>query len=261
MVAHREGPPPLIHGFLRQARRAHGALSQHDVAGCVGVSTRLYQGWESGVRSIPVHRLDALATALGLDAERRDELWVIASGDFPPRGPGRPDPGAVSGWTSYLRLLPVPALAVDAGWRIEESNTAWQGLFLAAGQPAPANLLRFVLFSPYARRLCGDWAAGWATPFLRQLRLEAETRRSPELRAVVAEIAGRDDADPELAALWRGVHTSSRVALHDDGQVRLLVPPAGGPPSYVRTLVSSPAHDPRRRIVTFLPTTRAADAA
>ncbi|MGW5353969.1 MmyB family transcriptional regulator [Streptomyces sp. NPDC004031] len=261
MAAYREGPPPLIHGFLRQARRARGALSQQDVAARVGVSTRLYQDWEGGVRSIPAHRLDALATALGLDAGRRDELWVVASGGFPPRGPGRPDPGAVSGWTSYLRLLPVPALAVDAGWRIEESNAAWQGLFLAAGERAPANLLRFVLFSPYARRLCGDWATGWATPYLRQLRLEAETGRSPELRSVVAEITGRGTVDPELAALWRAVDESSRISLHNDGQVRLLVPPAGGPPQYVRTLVSSPAHDPRRRIVTFLPTPRAADAA
>lgn len=261
MAAYRGGSPPLIHGFLRRARRAGGALNQQDVAGWVGVSTRLYQDWESGARSIPAHRLDALASALGLDAERRDELWVIASGNFPPRGPGRPDPGAVRGWTSYLRLLPVPSLAVDAGWRIEESNAAWQGLFLAAGEPPPANLLRFVLFSPYARRLCGDWAAGWATPYLRQLRLEAEAGRGPELRGLVAEIAGRAGRDPELARLWRAVEGSSRVALHDDGQVRLLVPPAGGPPAYVRTLVSSPAHDPRRRIVTFLPTTPAADAA
>lgn len=262
--------PPLIHGFLRHARRQYGGpaphatgpaagkrrsgLSQQDVAQHMGISTRLYQDWESGVRPIPRHRLDALAEALDLDSARRDELWFIASGGFPPRGPGRPDPEAVSGWTSYLQALPVPSLAVDAGWRIEESNAAWQGLFLSAGEPEPANLLRFVLFSPYARRLCGEWESGWASSYLRQLRLEAETTRSPELRGIIEEI----QRHPELAELWRAVDGSHRILLHNDGQVRIIVPPGTDRPQHVRTLVSSPAHDPRRRMVTFLPTRESA---
>lgn len=267
MAAYGELSPPLIHGFLRQARKLHrgdpadkagrpaavrrrAGLSQQDVASAVGVSTRLYQDWESGSRHIPAHRLDALAEALALDSARRDELWYIASGGFPPRGPARPDPEAVSAWTSYLRSLPVPALAVDAAWRIEESNTAWQRLFRAAGEREPANLLRFVLFSPYARRLCGEWETGWAASYLRQLRLEAETAGGAELRRIVADVR----ADPELALLWRAVDESHRITLHNDGQVRVLVPPVGGRPQQVRTLVSSPAHDPRRRMVTFLPT-------
>lgn len=273
MAPHHGDSPPLIHGFLRQARKHYSGptdrttplaagkrrsgLSQQDVAQCMGVSTRLYQDWEGGVRPIPLHRLDSLAEALGLDSARRDELWFIASGGFPPRGPSRPDPDAVSGWTSYLRALPVPSLAVDAGWRIEESNTAWQRLFLSAGEPEPANLLRFVLFNPYARRLCGEWEDGWATSYLRQLRLEAETTRSAELRRIIDELQDH----PELAELWRAVDESSRITLHNDGQVRIIVPPVGGHPQHVRTLVSSPAHDPRRRMVTFLPTRHTADAA
>lgn len=273
MAPHQGVSPPLIHGFLRHARKRHSGsaertpqtatakrrsgLSQQDVAQCMGVSTRLYQDWEGGVRPIPLHRLDALAEALALDSARRDELWFIASGGFPPRGPSRPDPEAVSGWTSYLRALPVPSLAVDAGWQIEESNTAWQRLFLSAGEPAPDNLLRFVLFSPYARRLCGEWENGWATSYLRQLRLEAETTRSRELRGIIGELHDH----PELADLWRAVDESSRITLHNDGQVRIIVPPVGGHPQHVRTLVSSPAHDPRRRMVTFLPTQRTAEAA
>ncbi|UWE12991.1 MmyB family transcriptional regulator [Actinacidiphila bryophytorum] len=270
MAPHHGDSPPLIHGFLRQARKQHGGsadrtsslsagkrrsgLSQQDVAQYMGVSTRLYQDWEGGVRPIPQHRLDSLAEALGLDSARRDELWFVASGGFPPRGPSRPDPEAVTGWTSYLRALPVPSLAVDAGWRIEESNTAWQRLFLSAGEPEPANLLRFVLFNPYARRLCGEWQDGWAISYLRQLRLEAETTRSAELRRIIDELQDH----PELAELWRAVDRSSRITLHNDGQVRIIVPPVGGHPQHVRTLVSTPAHDPRRRMVTFLPTQTAA---
>lgn len=273
MATHQGDSPPLIHGFLRHARKNHAGavnraapppagrrrsgLSQQDVAQSLGVSTRLYQDWEAGVRPIPPHRLDALAEALQLDSARRDELWFIASGGFPPLGPTQPDPEAVSGWTSYLQALPVPSLAVDAGWRVEESNAAWQRLFLAAGEPEPANLLRFVLFTPYARRLCGEWADGWATSYLRQLRLEAETTGSAELRGVIAEIQDH----PELAGLWREVDASCGITLHNDGQVRIIVPPVGGRPQRVRTLVSSPAHDPRRRMVTFLPTPPTATAA
>jgi transcriptional regulator with XRE-family HTH domain len=255
--------PPLIQEFLRQARKGYTGrpepitghaghrppgLSQFAVADRLGISTRLYQDWEAAGRPIPVQRLDGLAKALGLDSRRRDELWFIVTGGYPPRGPSRPDPDAVSGWTSYLHALPVPALAVDGTWRVLESNDAWRQLFAPVGQTPPANLLRFVLFSPYARRLCGEWKAGWATAFLRQLRLEAQTTADKELRGVISEVR----LNPELARLWQAANESTRVALHHDGQVCLLRPPANGSVR-VRMLVSSPAHDPRRRLLTFLP--------
>jgi transcriptional regulator with XRE-family HTH domain len=299
MSTHTEVAPPLIHGFLRQARKAQtgqldraprpeaaerpetvprqgmksragrqqgvtapgrrrgSGLSQHDVAQRLGVSTRLYQDWEGGVRPIPLHRVDALAEALGLDSNRRDELWFIISGGFPPRGPSSPDPDAARGWTSYLRVLQVPTLTFDAAWRIEESNESWERLFAPAGEPLPDNLLRFVLFSPYARRLCGDWESGWANSYMRQLRLEAETTGLVELQEIIADLC----AVPELARLWRAVDESGRITLHDDGRLRILVPPGNDAPQYVRTLVSSPAHDPRRRVLTFLPTSQIRAAA
>lgn len=268
--------PPLIQEFLREARRnfagepepitGHNGyrppgLSQHAVAQRLGISPRLYQDWEGCGRPIPAHRLDSLANALRLDSRQRDELWFIVTGGYPPRGPAEPDPEAVTGWTSYLQALQVPALTVDGAWRILETNKAWRQLFEPAGQVPPANLLRFVLFAPYARQLCGEWETGWATAFLRQLRLQAQTtphqpqtEPDQELRRVIAEL--RDD--PELARLWQAESESTRVALHHDGQVQLLRPPAGGSPAggyvqRVRMLVSSPAHDPRRRVLMFMP--------
>lgn len=71
----------------------------------MGVSTRLYQDWEGGVRPIPLHRPDSLAEALGLGPARRDDLWFIAGGGFPPRGPSRPDPEAAPGRTTPGRGL------------------------------------------------------------------------------------------------------------------------------------------------------------
>lgn len=265
--------PPLIQEFLRQARKGYtglpepitghaghrpSGLSQFAVAERLGISTRLYQDWEAACRPIPVQRLDGLAEALGLDSRRRDELWFIVTGGYPPRGPSRPDPDAVSGWTSYLHALPLPALAVDGTWRVLECNDAWRQLFEPVGQTPPANLLRFVLFSPYARRLCGEWKTGWATAFLRQLRLEAQTTADKELRGIISEVR----LNPELTRLWRAANESTRVALHHDGQVCLLRPPTAGSVASgsvasgsvrVRMLVSSPAHDPRRRLLTFLP--------
>ncbi|MFF7155777.1 helix-turn-helix domain-containing protein [Streptomyces sp. NPDC008139] len=263
--------PPLIQEFLREARRnfagepepitGHNGyrppgLSQHAVAQRLGISPRLYQDWEGCGRPIPAHRLDSLANALRLDSRKRDELWFIVTGGYPPRGPAEPDPEAVTGWTSYLHALQVPALTVDGAWRILETNQAWRQLFEPAGQPPPANLLRFVLFAPYARQLCAEWRTGWATAFLRQLRLQAQTAHhqpqtgpDQELLRVIAELR----EDPELARLWQAESESTRVALHHDGQVRLLRPPAGGYVQRVRMLVSSPAHDPRRRVLMFMP--------
>lgn len=262
MAQHPDDEPPLIQQFLRQARKEYTGrpepltghsghrprgLSQYAVASRLGISPRLYQDWESSSRPVPVQRLDGLAQALGLDSLRRDELWFIVTGGYPPRGPSRPDPDAVTGWTSYLHALPVPALTVDGSWRILESNHAWRQLFEPAGQSPPANLLRFVLFSPYARRLCGEWDR-WATAFLRQLRLESQTTERQELRAIIGELRG----NAELTLLWQAAGESSRVALHHDGQLCLLRPPASENVR-VRMLVSSPAHDPRRRVMTFLP--------
>jgi transcriptional regulator with XRE-family HTH domain len=261
--------PPLIQEFLREARRnfvgepepitGHNGyrppgLSQQAVAQRLGISPRLYQDWEGCGRPIPAHRLDGLATALRLDPRQRDELWFIVTGGYPPRGPAEPDPEAVTGWTSYLHALQVPALTVDDAWRVLENNHAWRQLFEPAGQLPPANLLRFVLFEPYARQLCGEWKTGWVTAFLRQLRLQAQTlphqaRTQEELRRVIVELR----EDPELARLWQAESESTRVALHSDGQIRLLRPPSGGYLQRVRMLVSSPAHDPRRRVLMFMP--------
>ncbi|MBD0740070.1 helix-turn-helix domain-containing protein [Streptomyces sp. CBMA29] len=256
---------PLIRGFLRQARKDYAGppepgsghaghrpagLSQQAVAHRMDISPRLYQDWEGGGRPVPVHRLDSLASTLGLDPHQRDELWFIVTGGFAPTGPSQPDLEAMSGWRLYLRALQVPALVLDSTWRIHEDNAAWRGLFEPEGQRPPANLLRFILFSPYARRLCGDWQASWAVPYLRQLRLEAGISGEPELRRIVAEL----QLDPELGVLWQTVGRGGRMALHNDGQVRLLIPPGGRAPYRVRTLVSSPAHNPRVRMVTLLPT-------
>ncbi|MEW2518716.1 helix-turn-helix domain-containing protein [Actinacidiphila alni] len=269
--------PPLIQEFLREARRnfagepepitGHNGyrppgLSQHAVAQRLGISPRLYQDWEACGRPIPAHRLDSLANALRLDSRQRDELWFIVTGGYPPRGPAEPDPEAVTGWTSYLHALQVPALTLDGAWRILETNHAWRQLFEPAGQAPPANLLRFVLFAPYARQLCGEWKAGWVRDFLRQLRLQARTaphlqaqatphraQTQQELLTIIEELRG----DIELARMWQAESESTRVALHNDGRIRLLRPPSGGYLQRVRMLVSSPAHDPRRRVLMFMP--------
>jgi hypothetical protein len=181
---------------------------------------------------------------------QRDELWLIVTGHYPPDGPFQPKPEAVTGSTLYVRGLQAPAFVATTAWNIVESNRHWRDLFEPAGQPVPGNLLRFLLTDPYARQLCEDWMSGWAVPFLRELRLDAQISLDPELHAVVQEL----QENRALAPLWQAAGESVRTGLHNDTQIRLLRAPCSGHHQRVRLLVFSPAHDPGRRVVTVLPT-------
>jgi len=257
------GESQLLSAFLRAARLAYTGetrptghkkhrqvpLSQAEVAERINVSLTTISLWERG-KPIPVGQLDNVAEAYCLSAAQRDELWLMRTGDYPPAGPGAPDPDAVSGWTDYLSALQVPGLVIDRAWNIVETNQTWNALFEPAGQQLPTNLLRFILFSPYARALCGDWAEGWVRPFLHELRLEPERNVAPALRRIISELL----RNRELAHLWKEAGAPAPAALHGDGQVRLIKPPASECLHSVRLLVSSPAHNPRRRVILLIPT-------
>jgi hypothetical protein len=238
-------PRPSGHKKHRQV-----PLSQAEVAVRSDVSLTIVGLRERGLSRIPVDQLDKVAWAYYMSPEQRDELWLRRTGGYPPTGPSAPDPDAVLGWATYLHALQFPALAIDHTWKIEQSNRAWTELFQAAGQSAPANLLRFLLFSPYARALCGDWADGWVRPFLHDLRLEIERDADPALRRIASELVRVRD----LAQIWEEASAPTPSALHGDGQLRLIRPPASERLHSVRMLVSSPAHDPRRRVILMIPT-------
>jgi transcriptional regulator with XRE-family HTH domain len=258
--------PELLSNLLRSARRTYTGepesdtghestryrppgLSQAAVARRMSIGLNAISEWENGRRRVPRFRLDELAAAYAMTPEQRDELWLIVTGRYPPEGPARPAAEVVTGWTLYVRGLQAPAFVTDAAWNVVESNRHWRDLFEPAGQPVPDNLLRFLLTNPYARRLCADWRSGWAVPFLRELRLDAQSSNDSELHAVLRELR----EDPALAGLWRASGESVRTALHDDTQERTLRPPRTGQRRSVRLLVFSPAHDQGRRVFTILP--------
>jgi len=261
----RSMDPPLIQEFLRSARENYtgepppatghnkarqSGLSQMAIAQRLGMSLTIVNEWERGARPIPPQRVPDVAAAYGLTPAQGDLLWRIVTGQIPAE-PGEPVEDAATGWTQWVRDQQNPALAVDPAWTVLESNQAWNHLFQAAGQAQPKNLMRFILLSPYARTLCGEWESGWADPFTHELRMEVQNdTHHSELHVIAEELHGI----PELTALWHAASESSRSAMVHDGKVRLLKPPASSRLHRVRLLVSSPAHDPRRRFITLQPT-------
>jgi transcriptional regulator with XRE-family HTH domain len=229
--------------------RSSISLSQMRVALESGTSLTVISRRENGLSRIPLDKLDQAAKVYRLTPELRDVLWHMRTGSPPPSGPSRPDTEAIDGWAQYIHLQPFPAVALDATWSVTAGNQAWNSLFEPAGHEPPANFLQFTLISPYARQLFGDWS-GWARPLLYQLRVEDEHRPTPELR----RIATQARRDPTLAQLWREAGEAAYASSHHDGQVRYIRPPASDRLHRVRLLVSSPQHDPRRRVITLLPT-------
>jgi transcription regulator MmyB-like protein len=242
---------PLVHDRPRQV-----ALSQWEVALRRGRSLTLVGQQETGKIPIPVHDLDNAAHGYGLTPAGRDELYYLRTGGYPRVASGQPDPEAVSGWEDFIHALTVPSLSVDATWTVLQSNEAWRKLFEPARQAPPKNLMRFVCFAPYARTLLGDWLEGWARPFIHELRLELARHEAVQLQ----RIATRVQNDPQLTELWETAAAPAATSLHSDGQVRYIKPPVATHLHCVRLLVSSPLHDPRRRVILLNPTPETLDA-
>jgi hypothetical protein len=219
------------------------------VAERLGVSLTLISETERGKRQIPIRELDRYAKAYGMINEQRDVLWRLRTGGYPPAGPTTPDLEATRGWEAYLQTLPFAAVIIDTSWQVHSVNKPWLALFTPEINPAPENLLEFLLWAPHARQMCINWLDEWITPLIPELRVELQQHPTPELLSICDRII----ADPDLSAIWHAQPTL-RSARHNDGEVRLLRPPSkGGQIDRVRLLVSSPAHDPSRRLVHLIP--------
>lgn len=185
--------PPAPAGSLLREWRQRRRLSQLELAGRAGTSTRHLSFVETG-RATP-SRAMVLRLAETLEVPLRDvNLALLGAGHAPQYPDARAEPAARDGLLALLDgvldgHLPYPALVLDADFDVVASNAAVDQL-LSLVDPAllgpPVNVVRVTLhprgLAPHIRNL-GPWRAH----LLRQLRRHAAAAPSPALDTLLAE--------------------------------------------------------------------------
>lgn len=152
----------MIGDLLREWRGLRG-LSQLELALEADVSARHVSFVESG-RSQPSRNMVLrLAEALGLPLRDRNAM-LVAAGYAPHYGAERLDAASMTEIRAALAMIldahaPYPAIALDAGYRIIESNAGFRGILDKLGMPATAslNLVELVLAPGPLRAAIVNW--------------------------------------------------------------------------------------------------------
>lgn len=204
-------------------RRQTPGLRREELAALAGVSIDYYRRLEQGRDTNPGPGvLDALATALRLSEDERQHLHRLARHAARPRAVRKREPGGDrTVRPGLLQLLsavrPVPAYVLDPTSTVLAANA--EGVQLLAGidawPPAERNFIRYVFTHPAARQVFVSWRS-MAEDCVAHLRtVQAADPDSPELAALVAELAA---ASADFAELWRHydvrVKRGSRRAFH-----------------------------------------------
>ncbi len=186
-------------GRLLRVWRSRRQLSQLDLAARAGVSTRHLSFVENG-RSRPTADM-ILRLADHLDVPLRERDRLLLAGGFAPRYDRQAvDPESLEVVMAGLRdlldaHLPYPALLLDTGWDIVDSNAAVAQLLVGC-DPAllepPVNALRVSLhpagLAPRIRNL-----DAWADHLLRQVTSRALHTHDPRLEELARELEGYVD--------------------------------------------------------------------
>jgi transcriptional regulator with XRE-family HTH domain len=202
--ARRELVQPEDVGLSREGMRRVAGLRREEVATLAGMSADYYLRLEQGRDRNPSPQiLDALATALRLDADSRAYLFTLAQ-------QVHPDPGAAAR-QPLPGEEPVPAsiLALIHGWTLNPAYV--QNKFtdlLAVNQLCAAlspcyvpgaNLLRAVFLDPSERVLRRDWEEA-TTEGVASLRMQVGADLGdPRLVSLVAELSERSE---RFRGLW-----------------------------------------------------------
>ncbi|MES2710582.1 MAG: helix-turn-helix transcriptional regulator [Pseudomonadota bacterium] len=197
-------PNPPAGDIIRDWRRRRG-LSQLDLAGEAGISTRHLSFVETGRASAGRAVLDRLAESLAMPLRARNTLFLTAG--FAPVFPER-DLAAPELAEARLAIdlvlhghAPFPALAVDRHWHMLAANAAIAPL-IAGVLPAllepPVNVLRLSLhpegLAPRIENL-GEWRAHLLERLRRQCAETGDTSLE-RLREELAAYPFRASARP-----------------------------------------------------------------
>jgi len=189
--------------FDGRPRRVPG-LRRDEVARLAGVSTEYYTRLEQGRAGIPsTEVVDALATALRLDATEREHLVDLltqrrSAARRSPTSPQRVRPGL---YLMLQTLERVPAFVLGRRTDVLATNRlAREVLVDFDAMPATRrNLARYYLLDPGARDRVGDWAR-IAAETVGILRLEAG--RYPDDRLLADLVGELTLKSPEFTTWW-----------------------------------------------------------
>ncbi|MEU9166636.1 helix-turn-helix transcriptional regulator [Streptomyces sp. NPDC048420] len=190
---------PQDAGIPAGGRRRVAGLRREEVALLAGVSGDYYVRLEQGRERNPsVQVVDALARALGLEADAADHLHRLA----------RPVAARPRGRTRAERVSPVllrmmegwhttPAVVLGRSLTVLAHNSLGRALF--AGHTYSGDLMRLVFLDPDARTFYPDWDRV-AVNSVAGLRANAGTDHDdPRLIATVGELSLKSE---EFRRLW-----------------------------------------------------------
>ena len=198
-------------GIHRDPRRRVPGLRRDEVARIAGISAEYYLRLEQGRGSRPSDQvLNALARALLLDADSRQYLFRIASGDIP--SPVVPDAESAE---RIARLLGhwthTPAYVSDSNRDIVAANPL--ATVLGHGGLSAGSNVVLDLFVPRMKRTVTEWEL-MTRAALAGLRRDADPS-SPRLRQIIDELSGARTS----RRLWSRYDVSGR----EDARIHVVV--------------------------------------
>ncbi|MBP2335494.1 transcriptional regulator with XRE-family HTH domain [Saccharothrix coeruleofusca] len=218
--ARRAQTDPADVGLPVAGHRRVAGLRREEVAVLAGVNADYYARLEQGRERHPSPQvLDALCTALRLDAEARDHLHRLAG--VVPAHPPTPDSDVVD--PALRRLLDgyptTPAFVLNRTLDLLASNTLADTLFSPFTRKD--NLARMVFADPVGREFYAHWeqAAERVVGHLREG--SGHDPGSPRLRALVAELR---QVSPKFAELWDSHVVRAKTS---EGDKQLVHPEVG----------------------------------
>ncbi|GAB2607154.1 hypothetical protein GCM10027168_44990 [Streptomyces capparidis] len=219
-------PPPVV--SLLGRRQPEVGVTQEQVARLLHLSHSHYRDMEAGRQRISHEVCDPLAVVLGMTSGERAWLWWLSQRRAPD-----PVPGAIPTVPESLAHLvrtedrgpcyitdPAFTLLVvnDLFWKVFEWAAPWS-------QAPTMSLPRMAVLHPRAEEVLVGWADDWAVPAVAVVWSQYQAApRDPQLRALVAELAGA--TRESVRAVWAR-REEARV-WHPEGTIRAVRDPRHG---------------------------------
>lgn len=233
-------------------RRGRGHLahpSQEWVAARVGVSAGYYGALERGERGgYSPEVLDAVADCLCLSTGERRVLYHLAIDREPAPRPYA-EPKISDAVLDMLHDQIWPAYICDAAWNtLAYNGTAAEWFPHLYTEP---NWMRWVFLDPTSPEQLIGWETVHAPLMLAQLR--AQFAVMPGNQAVADVLTEILENSPVARRIWKN---DPRVWLHEDGDVREILPPGADAPIAVEVLSWTPNRNPDLRATMLRPRDR-----